>query len=282
MGRFVSLAPPGERQCGRRAPPPGPSAGSAAAASGSILFGFLEPVRARIWTVVPSRRALLCSSLVHGAAVIAVAVYAASPAALRPHASVLIQETRATPLPARSAEIPPVVRERVDCEPPIVAFESEPEPEPAQASEEPAPERCDVPRPRSPTLERVVLRESAAAPSRPPAPPTADARPADAASVASPPEQSARVPATPRHDNRPPSYPLEARRRGHEGTVTLAVRVAADGAVASLDIAVSSGHAALDRAAVRAVSAWRFEPARVDGVPVATETSVSIEFRLDV
>lgn len=127
----------------------------------------------------------------------------------------------------------------------------------------------------APTLERVLRREP------PPAAAPAEAAPPDAPAVESRSEPSARVPATPRPDNRPPQYPLDGRPRGDEGEVVLAVHVDAAAAVAVLEVAVTSGHAALDRAAVRAVSSWHFEPARVDGVAVASETTVSVEFRID-
>jgi protein TonB len=50
-------------------------------------------------------------------------------------------------------------------------------------------------------------------------------------------------------------YPKEAVERGLEGIVHLIVRFADDGSVAEVDVAVSSGHALLDNAAVRAAYA---------------------------
>ena len=71
----------------------------------------------------------------------------------------------------------------------------------------------------------------------------------------------------------PPRYPASARRRGQEGTVLLAVTVAADGSVSEVLVARSSGHAVLDDEAVRTVRQWRF-----DGGPGVCEQA--IEFRL--
>lgn len=50
------------------------------------------------------------------------------------------------------------------------------------------------------------------------------------------------------------SYPLRARRRGWEGEVLLGLRLAADGRLHDIQLLRSSGHALLDRSALRALS----------------------------
>jgi len=77
-----------------------------------------------------------------------------------------------------------------------------------------------------------------------------------------------------------PDYPARERRLGVEGVVELLVRVAADGAVASAEVAASSGTAALDEAALPAVRGWRFEPARSAGAAVPDEIVQRFRFRL--
>jgi len=77
-----------------------------------------------------------------------------------------------------------------------------------------------------------------------------------------------------------PRYPEDARRRGHEGTVVLSVRVAADGTVIDLRVFRSSGHGTLDRAARGTVRGWRFHPATRAGVPVRGQARVAIRFAL--
>lgn len=77
-----------------------------------------------------------------------------------------------------------------------------------------------------------------------------------------------------------PPYPRMARMRGQEGRVTLSVRVAADGRVAAVEVAGSSGHPLLDRAAARTVADWRLEPARRAGVAVPAVETISIRFDL--
>lgn len=81
--------------------------------------------------------------------------------------------------------------------------------------------------------------------------------------------------------NAPPTYPRLARRKGYEGKVLMDVLVSADGDVADIKIATSSGYRILDRAALKAVQAWRFEPGHRVGQKVAMWVKVPIRFRLD-
>ncbi|MDT8334426.1 MAG: energy transducer TonB, partial [Desulfurivibrionaceae bacterium] len=69
--------------------------------------------------------------------------------------------------------------------------------------------------------------------------------------------------------NPPPEYPSLARRRHLQGTVVLEVSVSAEGAVEELRVEESSGHKVLDRAALRAVGDWLFEPGRRGGERIA-------------
>jgi protein TonB len=82
------------------------------------------------------------------------------------------------------------------------------------------------------------------------------------------------------HGNAAPDYPLAARRKGIEGVVLLRVRIAADGTCSGVTVETSSGHEALDDAAVAAVRKWTFEPALEDGTAVASELLVPIRFVL--
>ena len=80
--------------------------------------------------------------------------------------------------------------------------------------------------------------------------------------------------------NRPPAYPRRAREQGWEGVVVLQVRVEADGAPAHVEIASSSGHDVLDRAALAAVARWRFLPAQRAGRPLVSSVEVPVRFQL--
>jgi periplasmic protein TonB len=79
-----------------------------------------------------------------------------------------------------------------------------------------------------------------------------------------------------------PPYPGLARSLGEEGRVTLLVRIGIDGRVTDVLLRDSSGSTTLDEAAMRyARKYWRFKPATVDGVAVATEVVKTILFKLD-
>jgi protein TonB len=81
--------------------------------------------------------------------------------------------------------------------------------------------------------------------------------------------------------NPAPGYPANARRAGTQGTVTLRVRVTREGLAARVDVEKSSGSPHLDAAALEAVKAWRFVPARLGAEPVESWVLVPIVFRLE-
>ncbi|RMD68336.1 MAG: energy transducer TonB, partial [Gammaproteobacteria bacterium] len=81
--------------------------------------------------------------------------------------------------------------------------------------------------------------------------------------------------------NPKPRYPRLARRRGLEGEVLLEVKVGSAGLPLRVRVVRSSGHPVLDRAALEAVSRWRFAPARRGGIPVTATTRIPVRFRLE-
>ena len=81
--------------------------------------------------------------------------------------------------------------------------------------------------------------------------------------------------------NPAPRYPASARRAGTQGTVTLRVQVTREGLAARVDVEKSSGSPHLDAAALEAVKAWRFVPARQGAEPVESRVLVPIVFRLE-
>ena len=81
--------------------------------------------------------------------------------------------------------------------------------------------------------------------------------------------------------NPAPRYPDAARRSGDQGTVTLRVQVARDGVATRVAVEKSSGSPHLDAAALEAVKAWRFSPARRGGDTIESWMLVPIVFRLD-
>lgn len=96
-----------------------------------------------------------------------------------------------------------------------------------------------------------------------------------------PPKSRAQIISQPQARNRiTPVYPRSARRRQREGCVSIKARIARDGGVAKTEIAVSSGHADLDRAAAEAVATAEFAPAEENGQPTEGEVLLVFEFKL--
>jgi protein TonB len=81
--------------------------------------------------------------------------------------------------------------------------------------------------------------------------------------------------------NPAPVFPPLSRRLGEEGKVLLRVKVSAEGHPVAVDLEKSSNFERLDEAARRAVSRWRFVPARRGDAPVEGAVIVPIVFRLD-
>ncbi|MCW3476838.1 energy transducer TonB [Limobrevibacterium gyesilva] len=82
--------------------------------------------------------------------------------------------------------------------------------------------------------------------------------------------------------NPPPPYPLEAARRGEQGTVTLRIHVGASGLATLVEVVKSSGSPRLDRAARDTIaSRWRFKPAMRDGQAVADVFDMNVNFEMD-
>ncbi len=81
-------------------------------------------------------------------------------------------------------------------------------------------------------------------------------------------------------DNPRPRYPKRAKRRGYEGTVLLEVLVDRSGRVKDLRILTTSGHPVLDRAALKSVNGWIFEPGMVGDEKVDMWVRVPVRFEL--
>jgi periplasmic protein TonB len=105
-------------------------------------------------------------------------------------------------------------------------------------------------------------------PAQPAAPPAAPPPMAQASESIAPPRVLARA---------LPRFPEEARRAGVQATVTVRYVVLEDGSVT--DVVIVRGHPLLDAEVVRAVSAWRFSPATLDGRPVRVVRFAKLPFR---
>ncbi len=114
--------------------------------------------------------------------------------------------------------------------------------------------------------------------SKPPSPPEMDT-----GEEIAPAETAARIiqKASPLYQiNPPPKYPRLARRRGYEGVVILEVFVDESGHAKKVMLLSSSGHSLLDKAALKAVRKWRFQPGSRDGIPEAMNVQVPVRFQL--
>jgi periplasmic protein TonB len=81
--------------------------------------------------------------------------------------------------------------------------------------------------------------------------------------------------------NPPPEYPEIARESGQEGTVLLKVKVSASGLVLQVSVHRSSGHTALDTAAINAVRRWKFVPAHVGNAAQEDDVIIPVSFSLE-
>jgi len=81
-------------------------------------------------------------------------------------------------------------------------------------------------------------------------------------------------------NNPKPVYPAFARRMGMEGTVMLKVLVSCQGTSLKIEVAYSSGHEILDKAAADAVRNWHFVPAKRGNSPIEEWVQVPVAFHL--
>jgi len=85
-------------------------------------------------------------------------------------------------------------------------------------------------------------------------------------------------PPEPDEDNEQPEYPESARAMGHEARVVLKIVIDATGRVGRVD--VLKGEEPFTAVAVATVKRWKYEPARLDGAPIAVFKIVDLKFRL--
>lgn len=78
-----------------------------------------------------------------------------------------------------------------------------------------------------------------------------------------------------------PVYPLHAARRGIEGEVQVQFLVTAQGTVQDIEILAAEPEEVFDKSVIDCVSRWRFQPGRVQGIPVAALAQTTIRFQLE-
>ncbi len=77
-----------------------------------------------------------------------------------------------------------------------------------------------------------------------------------------------------------PEYPAEAQSRGMHGDVVLRAVISVQGAVLS-PAAISAPDPQLADAAMRAVREWRYQPSLLNGEPIETVTTITVNFDLE-
>lgn len=84
---------------------------------------------------------------------------------------------------------------------------------------------------------------------------------------------------TPQPIATPTDFPAKSQSRGEHGVVQLTLTLSADGRATSVVLAQSSGHKALDKAAVRSVSSqWQFDVAQCTAAQLAEPRTVDVTF----
>ncbi len=199
------------------------------------------------------------------------------------------------PVPAASPQQPPppppLAEAPVQPPPTLAPVIPPPPPPPAQVIPTPRPPPPPVPA-EAHEIAKVPM-PAAATPISPSAPPALQlsAAPASAtagstATIAAPSSvptdtepAGASPPALLAVSNIQPQYPLAAKLRGEEGLVRVATVVGRTGRVESAEVAESSGHPALDSAALAAARRARFTATR-GRIEKPTPTTLTFRFRL--
>ncbi len=150
---------------------------------------------------------------------------------------------------------------------PAIQPQVKPEVRPAPVRTEPAPAAI-TPAPAPPVKQAAE-----------PAPEIKSASPPVA--VAAPVKTSVSLDASYVASNPKPPYPAMARRLGEEGTVFMRVLVSAEGLADKVELKKTSGSQILDQAALDTIKKWKFNPARIDGKPVAEWYETRWTFKLE-
>lgn len=72
-----------------------------------------------------------------------------------------------------------------------------------------------------------------------------------------------------------PTYPQAALRRGIEGFVDIMFDISSKGSTENIRIVGSQPQGVFDKAAIKAIARWKFQPANLDGTSVATYDQVT-------
>jgi TonB family protein len=84
----------------------------------------------------------------------------------------------------------------------------------------------------------------------------------------------------PKRPQAPPVYPFDLKRKEIQGKAMVQFVIDTKGKVRDVEI-IEASHAAFGRAAVDAVSQWKFTPGIKDGKPVNTRMRIPVNFNLN-
>lgn len=150
--------------------------------------------------------------------------------------------------------------------------EPAPPPAAAQPVAEPASDLASLTSPAAPT--------QSAPPPAPAAPPPVTTT--TTTTAASPPPAAAPAVREARLLSRvDPEYPREAMRGRQQGWAEVEFTIGLDGSISDPQVVASRPARIFDRAAIRAIQQWRFEPRQENGQPVVSRLRQRFDFRLD-
>ena len=176
------------------------------------------------------------------------------------------------PLPRK---VPEMVMEIAPPPPPPQVEPPKPIPQAVQPKVAPRPAPANLPVVQNPAPSSEPGPDTVqVAQAQPPAPPAPPAAPPAPEPVSEPKGYAGYL------NNPAPTYPPAAQLRKLQGRVVLKVHVLASGQPDSVDVAQSSGYDILDQAAVKAVTAWVFDPAKRGTKPIDGYVNVPINFKL--
>ncbi|WP_026344616.1 energy transducer TonB [Oceanimonas smirnovii] len=158
--------------------------------------------------------------------------------------------------------------------------EPKPKPEPAKPKPKPKPEPKPEPKPKP---KPVPKPEPAPRPAPKPAPAPEPVKQAPREQPQQTKNSAPKRIEKPSFKTRPSpiAYPVQARRRGLEGTVVVEVWLDEQGKQTKRVLARSSGVNVLDKAAIKAIAKWQFSAYIENGQALAHRVQIPIRFKLD-
>lgn len=191
------------------------------------------------------------------------------------HLTVVLLVNRPMEIKPLPRKVPEMALEIAPPPPPPQVEPPKPVPQAVQPKAAPRPAPANLPVVQNPVPNSEPSADAVqVAQAQPPAPPAPPAPPPPPEPVTEPKGFAGYL------NNPAPTYPPAAQLRRLQGRVVLKVHVLASGQPDTVDVAQSSGYDILDQAAVKAVTAWAFDPAKRGAKPIDGWVNVPINFKL--